>query len=250
MQGAIVAALSREFRSRAETAWRERLLRHYNRERDRRKQLDLAEAETDELIDLVGSVLSCAEIATFRSELDAYDAATVSALQKNQLMLDETQERYSQLLNDAHLLPDGRRVFKSEDRVRVFDENGTSVDADVIHPDLIDDTRPSWETYQPVHRRVQELLRERQRLHTYQAQLDDARQRLDSETLDRDEFDSLREELRDSMPDSVREEIGHIEGTPVHSEGSTHGRETPPSATAEKLELDPTMLPASLAPKV
>ncbi|MEM1163508.1 MAG: hypothetical protein AAGJ28_21455, partial [Pseudomonadota bacterium] len=58
------------------------------------------------------------------------------------------QARIDALLEGAFIMPDGRRVFKSEDGQRVYDEFGKEVGRDGIDPDLIPDGLPAWESYE------------------------------------------------------------------------------------------------------
>lgn len=115
MQSVTTPELSREFRYRAEALLRERQMRHYEQQRQDQKDAELEAAEADALMDAVTTMLTTAEITEFRQELDLYDTATVAALQENDRALTETQQRMDELLDEAYVLPDGRRVFKSKD---------------------------------------------------------------------------------------------------------------------------------------
>jgi len=152
-------------------------------------------------------MVSSAEIGAFRLEIDRYDAATFEALYANETALALIMQQKEELLMQAYVLPDGRHVFKSEDGVRVFDEHGIELGADDIDPELIGNERPSWETYERVFNEELFLRQERQELLDYQAQLDEARERLDAGDMTHEEFDALRDELTTAMPDAVRAQI-------------------------------------------
>ena len=250
MLNAITPELSREFRNRAEAARRERLLRHYNQDRDRHKRLEDAEAADDDFLDVVTSVLSATELNAFREDLNLYDAATVAALQDNERALTETGNEMEELLGQAYVLSDGRRIFKSKDGIRVFDEHGERVGPSTLHPDLIEGQRPTWERYKPVRDEMRRLLKERQGLLAYQSRLDVARDRLDRGDLDRGELQKLRQDLKASMPVSVRRHATHLEGgrKPAHDDGP------PPAArdatAPETLDLSPNATPDTMAPKI
>ncbi len=62
-----------------------------------------------------------------RYELDQYDAAIVDALIDNEHALEEAGKHRDKLEANAFELPDGRKVFKTEDGQRVFNANGAQV---------------------------------------------------------------------------------------------------------------------------
>lgn len=63
-------------------------------------------------------------IEQFTVTLDTYDHAIVIALMENQEALDSVNDQIDRLLDRAHVMADGRRVFKAEDGTQVFDEFG------------------------------------------------------------------------------------------------------------------------------
>lgn len=180
-------------------------------ERDRRQKESEARADAADFGDLAASVITIEQAETFRVELDAYQAATIEALQVNQQALELARERLSETLAQAHVLEDGRRVFETEDGLRVFDEFGNELSPDVITPDEIPNHKPSWEYYLEGQNLVRELEAEQTELLDYQADLDDAAERLDSGDLTVQEFDELRSSLRESAPDAVRARISGME---------------------------------------
>jgi hypothetical protein len=78
------------------------------KERERRENAEFAAA-------LKFALATPEQIAAFTVRLDTYDTATVEALLANQEALDAVKARIDDLLLKAHTLPDGRRVFKTED---------------------------------------------------------------------------------------------------------------------------------------
>ena len=206
-----IGDLSRAFRTSTGAVAHQRfLLRQQEKERERRERNEDARNDDAELMDFAMVMVSAAEIDAFRLDLDQYDAATVGALQENERELIEVRERMDHLLGQAHTLPDGRRVFKTEDGLRVFDELGAEVDASTIDSDLIDDFRPRWETYKPELDRLSVLMEQRAELLAYQQKLDEARDRLDRGDLTREEFDALRDDMKVAMPDAVRSHIPEL----------------------------------------
>lgn len=199
--------LRKEFAVRTEAAAYERFRQKELDERDRReRKRDEIESHAEEALDFAMAfvAVSEAEIQDFRIELDTYDAATVEALQLNEVQLTATRERLEKIFAKAHVLPDGRRVFKTEDGQRVFDEHGQELSADDIAPQEIEDWRPRWEPTKEAIDQLEELKRERADLLEFQGKLDSARDRLDAGDLSREEFETLREDLKSDMPDAVR----------------------------------------------
>lgn len=238
--------LRREFAARSEAAVYERIRRQ---EFDDRKRRDREEKkERDQRIEddlgVILAVVTTAEVQAFRVELDAYDVATVEALQLNEAELAQVQDKLEKLFAEAHVLPDGRRVFKTEDGARVFDEHGAELPAEEIAPQDIEDWRPKWETVNGVIQERKALERQRTEILEYQQKLDDARERLDAGDLDRKEFDELRKDLKAQMPDAVRAQLPEAEKKPA----------APEAAALPNIELEieddmvPTMLVAAKAP--
>lgn len=148
-----------EFAKRAE--WRrddERRTFDQARQREGKDKRQKREREADQeaLLDAMLAVMSTeTDIANFYTQLDSYDAATVEALMENNEQLKAVREELKILLDQAFVLPDGRRVFKTEDGVRVFDEHGVEVKD--IDPDSIESWRPSWKQYQNPFEREADL---------------------------------------------------------------------------------------------
>ena len=178
------------------------------REREAKEKKEERERD-EEVIQLMHVVLASSDdIASFEAKLDHYDEATTKALMENEIELKAVRERINKMMLEAHVLPDGRRVFKTEDGTRVFDENGTEIKADQIDPAEIDDGKPTWEVYNAAREEKLQLERERTQLHEYQDKLDSARERLDDPKLSKDELEALDKELGEAMPDRVKADLG------------------------------------------
>lgn len=175
-------------------------------------------------------------ISEFRVQLDDYDTVTVEALMENQAAIDAVQERIEAMLQDAHILPDGRRVFKTKDGMRVFDEHGQELPPEIIDPMTIDDMKPRWESFSADMNEWERLMQEREQLHDYQAKLDDARERLDSGEITQDELDKLKTVLAEDVPVAVREKLGlekpQVEIAPAHDATVTAEAALPPDMDA------------------
>lgn len=238
----VAGGLGQAFKNSANTA---AYLKHFARQQEeerlrRDRKEDLTE-DAGEVLDFALAIISTTEANELRFELDLYGTGAVAALQKNEIELMKAREQLDRLLLKAHVMPDGRRVFKTEDGKRVFDENGLELSEDIIHADEIDDSRPRWEEAKGAIDRIEALTQERADIIEYQDKLDAARDRLDSGEMTRKEFDDLRHELKADMPDAVRAQIPDMESTQK------------PDATAdavpaaETLDIPDDMVPTTMA---
>ncbi|MFA6965242.1 hypothetical protein [Bosea sp. (in: a-proteobacteria)] len=148
------------------------------------------------------------KIEQFNIKLDRYETATVQALMDNELDTLAVRKEIEVMLLKAHTLEDGRRVFKTEDGMRVFDEHGAELKAADVAPESIADDRPRAESY--FERRAEErrLVEERKGLIAYQEKLDLARERTADPSLTENELSALEKELGQSMPDRIRKHVG------------------------------------------
>lgn len=177
------------------------------KEADRRLKEDRREERIDgDLADLssVAVMASDQDLAELRIALDRYDAATVEALMMNEQQLEEVRARIQGMLDEAYVLPDGRRVFKSADG-RVFDEHGIELGADELDPSLIEDWRPGYEEYRDAIELRSALNQERADLLDYQDRIDGAREKLEGDDVTEQDIKDIRDDLDTSMPMAVRE---------------------------------------------
>ncbi len=240
----VAGALGREFGRRSDVLRQQHLMHQQREEKDRKARTDRADNEFSEFADAALLVVSSDEITSFRSELDSYDAATIAALNENRIALERVQERMEVLLDQAHVLPDGRRVFKTENGTQVFDEFGHEVDPAVIDPDQIDNSRPHWESYEPHFVAKIRLLNEQTKLFDYQEKLDDARERLDTGKITRAEYEELQADIRDSAPERVRE---HLPDS-LRSKEAAPDQPAASPAKAEELDITADMLQSGSVP--
>jgi hypothetical protein len=168
------------------------------------------EEHADKLDDAASALSSAVAIASdvqikeFKVKLDTYDGATVQALMENQELLDAVRSRLDAMLSQAHVLEDGRRVFKTEDGTQVFDEHGAEVGQDEIDPMMIGDDRPTWEAYSEGIEQEAALTAERTQILKFQEETDSARERVDGGEISEAELAELDAELLEMMPDAVR----------------------------------------------
>ena len=147
------------------------------------------------------------QIQEFEVKLDRYEAVTVAALIENQERLDAVNAQMLALLDQAYVMDDGRRVFRTKDGTQVFDEFGEEVLSDEIDPAMISDEHPYWEDYQPVFSEQQSLMVERDELLAYQQRLDDARDRVADGEISEADLADLDAELADLAPPAVRAQL-------------------------------------------
>nr|WP_306267001.1 hypothetical protein [Pararhizobium sp. IMCC3301] len=178
---------------------------------DQQKRSDIEGRMDDDILGLAAEVVMATQIQIdeFKVKLDTYDEATVIALMENQAALDLVNARLQALLDRAYVMEDGRRVFKTEDGAQVFDEHGLEISPDQLDFDLIEPSRPSWESYQPDFELRNNLDAERQGILDFQEKLDAARDKIADGEISANDLDDLDAELVDAMPPSVR---AHVPG--------------------------------------
>jgi len=186
--------------------------------RDQYKREAIADKKEETTSSLGGEVIIASEIQLreFKLKLDVYEAATTAALMANQKQLDVVSAQIDLLIAQAFVMPDGRRVFRTEDGSQVFDEHGTEVLPEELEFSAIPDDAPSWEVFSQQLSVQTRLNMERGQLIEYQENLDDARERSSDNELTVDELAELEIDLSSSMPLAVRRELPSLEtATPL-----------------------------------
>ncbi len=225
-----------EFAKRAE--WRREEERHVfaqitEQEKEKKRERE-RERQDETLMDWAFAALASeTDIAAFTAKIDERDAATVEALMENEKALAKVREELRIMLDKAYVLPDGRRVFKTEDGTRVFDEHGQEVmDFDAQQ---IEEWRPRWEKLDDINKEKKALVDERRQLIDYQERLDEIREEVGKDGLTKGELDELEKRLERDMPDSVR---GHLrsDAVPDHEQRDEPGKGAT-FKTAAKLDM-------------
>lgn len=110
-----------------------------DRDRDRRKDRDAVDND-DTIVELaVFALASQEQLVAFDNRLDAYEAKIIAEMLRNDERLAEIRRQRAEMIEQAYVGPDGRRMFKSEDGLRVFDEFGSEISPDEVDPKLIPD---------------------------------------------------------------------------------------------------------------
>lgn len=173
---------------------------------DNQRREKAADKLDDDLAALASEVILAtqAQIAAFETKLDKYDEATVQALMENQEKLDAINARIEAMLDQAHVMEDGRRVFRTEDGQQVFDEGGVEVSSNELDPDTINPSAPTWEAFSEVKAEQARLEAERDEIHEYQEKLDAAREQIADGEISEADLEALDAELIDAMPTAVQ----------------------------------------------
>lgn len=200
---ALAAAIRRE-----DILFREKIARADALARERTEEVRIRQLRKEKEAAALEAILAPPErIAAFRTRLDTYDAKTVEALMLNQEQMDTVRRAMDDMLQKAHVLPDGRRVFKTIDGQKVFDEHGTELAPEVVDPKRIDEKNPRWETFKGNLDQYEQLRTERRDLHDFQDRLDTTRERLDKGGVSERDMERMKEELASAMPDRVRRKL-------------------------------------------
>jgi hypothetical protein len=229
----------REFaRSAASRRDQERFFRETEK---KQKEDRVADRIDEDLTDLatIAVLATEAEVAAFRGDIDLYRTATTEALIENERQLVEVRRAIDDMLARAYVLPDGRRVFKTEDGLRVFDEHGVELSADTIDPEAIEEWRPRAEPY--LDRRAAEarFVSEHEKLLDFEKKLDDADERGMSGDMTQDGMKALRDDLESSMPLAARRKLPGYEDTHVPDATRSFGAvSNPASGVSADLQLD------------
>ena len=208
-----MVAIREHFRSEGqgrESEWARQRKWFIKARHDHQRREEIADKHEDGVAALAAETVMAtqAQIERFEVKLDSYDQATVAALMENQELLDAVQDRISDMLAQAYVMEDGRRVFGTEDGTQVFDEFGVEVGADELDPLLVGDQHPTWEAYAAERASEQALIAERGEILEFQERLDAAREQVAEGDITVSDLEELDAELLDIMPDSVRAHAG------------------------------------------
>lgn len=212
-----ISAWRTEFARSATWQREQKTLHHLRNREDREKRERDADKGDDAIADLANAVLATPQdVADFRVELDAYDTATVEALMQNEQDLKAVRDQLDDMLDKAYVLEDGRRVFKAEDGMRVFDEHGVELSTDAIDPGLVEDWRPKAEDYLEANDLEKALVEERTEILDFQEKVDHAREESNRGDMTKQELDDLRSDLEANAPPAVKRHMdGYEESQPA-----------------------------------
>ena len=189
---------------------------------DHQKREDHADKLEDDLTAFVVEAITATEIQIreFEVKLDKYDAAVVTALMENQKQLDIVNAEIEEILSQAYVMEDGRRVFKTEDGTQVFDEFDQFVSREELDYDLIGPERPTLESYRQKIYSRDGLEAKREELLTVQKKLDETRERVSEGGHTQEDLEEMDAELQDLLPDDVKTHVTGVE-TPTATKDLT-----------------------------
>lgn len=194
----------------AATLREEGFRRQSERIEKRQEETRADQAETSDLLTAIiasGNPADAARLKKLDQRVGLHQNAVIEALQDNQERLDAADLLLRQLLDEAYTLPDGRRVFKSEDGTTIIDEHGVQVGREDIDPDMIDNRYPTAETWLTAKENHQKISQERAELVDYQNKLDQAQTLIDQGGLSDDDFADLDALMTSDVPDAVRSRL-------------------------------------------
>ncbi|GEM_PF-1315335 len=190
---------------------------------DTQRRDDIVERKEDNFAALASEVVMATQmqIREFEIKLDSYDQAIVTALMENEerleaidLQLIDVRADLQNLLSQAHVMDDGRRVFKSEDGSFVIDEHGEDVTQDEIDFEMI--SGPTAEAYltklteeQTLTEQRADVVAEKAEIIEFQERNDAAREQIEDGSAPADVLADLDADLLEFMPEAVR---AHVDG--------------------------------------
>ena len=221
---------------------RQALDRLHRDKREREKDEKRRDTE-DGLVDMAFVAMQALE-QELRETIETYQTATVLALEENRKALEEIERQRQEMLDRAYVMDDGRRVFKSRDGERVFDEFGQQIGKDELDPDMIPNDQDVWEDFDEFNSGRDRLKAEREQLLDYQEFLDEGEAKLDKGGLSESEKKTLRQELESAMPLSVRKQVTAADPTRPENNAADLGAAfrdvaVPPLQQAAPRTLDP-----------
>lgn len=185
--------------------------------RDERRQKE-KDRNDDHLNDAMAAVAATLEqIRAFEEKLDLYDEAIVKALMENEEKLVAAKAETDALLEQAYIMEDGRRVFRTEDGTKMFDEQGQKIGSEELDADLIGPERPTWEAFDSARTKEDVLVEERQKIIEFQEEVDSARDQIAEGDTSKAELNDLDAELKMLTPPSVRSHLQDAEPVPEMS---------------------------------
>ncbi|RFB04280.1 hypothetical protein [Parvularcula marina] len=182
-------------------------------ERLKKKELEAEAAESEAEANFVRELvikeaLDPARLAKLSTRIDTHQELLIIALLENQTALDQAQDKIDLMLEEAYVLEDGRRVFKTRDGSQIYDEHGREVEMDT---DLIDNSSPHWDVFSESVEIKNNLQEEREALLEYQQKLDEAEVAIENGTLTSDDLDEL-DALMEDAPAPVQMHLTEREG--------------------------------------
>ena len=187
-------------------------------EKMKRKQ-----AERDEDFDMFMTIVLAnqADLQSFQNMLDDYETKATQRILELQNQLDQQLSKQREMLENAYVLPDGRRVFKYKDENKVIDEFGKNVSSDVIDANKIPDHHPHGEAYKANIDNIAQTRKDTKETIKFRDRVNEMQEELEQGKVSKDRLEDLKSEFDDIIPDSLRpEKHVHLEAPEIKAPAS------------------------------
>ena len=231
----ISGMLTGEFGNSVDERTRQRILWHLREQEERIENLNPGSERNQDKnasVDISITLATSDQLLEFKLELDELRLETTEALILQERLIEAARERISIVLDEAHNLEDGRKVFKTRDGDKVFDSEGNEIDAEIVSPESIPDHKPRFEDYWEQRIQLEALEKEQADLLELEQKLDELDERIANGSLTAEELDELGSELPASMPEKLLGRQAGLENTRPANLSSTH--ETPSAPNLDR----------------
>lgn len=186
---------------------RQEKMRYLHRIHDER-ELRVHSIGHDNSSELISNVIQQIEQSTVRlkNEVMRQQALTIEDIRKLQDLLGVVKADHQVLLNNAYVLSNGQRVFRTIDGEKVYTEDGVELDKDIIDPDLIGDDKTFHETHQKSLKKIERIEKKLLSKHRKLKALDLDAEALNSDDLTVEKLDGIQGRLELSKLDTTLKE--------------------------------------------
>ncbi|MEP2987308.1 MAG: hypothetical protein ABJP08_29070 [Roseibium sp.] len=169
----------------------------------RRQKDQKTKAQQDDDFDdvVITSMASMENIAAFQKRLDALQQENVERILYLQQQRDILMTQQQQQLDNAFVLDNGERVFRSEDATFVVNESGEMISHEIIDPASIGEQHTFAEDYQRTLHSIDVVNADLGDAITFQQRLEALEERSEQSGLTQTDLDALEAELDDIIPD-------------------------------------------------
>jgi len=137
-------------------------------------------------------------------ELNMADRASLIALEKARQHQAEAERALQELQERAARLPDGRRVYRTEDGTAAYDESNNRLTEAQMAQVPWEEGQPTWEQRNRGFDDVQAASRDVRDTEAYRERLHEIQQRHAAGEMSKDELEDLDKNFEADMPESVR----------------------------------------------
>ena len=163
-------------------------------------------------------------------KLRSYEAATERALDRAREHLAEAKDALDEMRENASTLPDGTRVYRSEDG-SVYTEDGALITGEALDAIEWRKGAPSYEDYTAQKKAAAEAESRVNDLLVYQADvLGDIRNRMEDEENppSKEDMEMFQEKMEHAMPNRAEHQPEPVQEVPATTASTTAGMQLPP----------------------